>query len=169
MTTRLQILAALCLGFILGRMFANKISKVSTKTEIVSTVTKTEGISQQVETQKLATMSQQMNYTEKSFSKKGILLHEISYNTNSGTSSKEQHFETYKVQTAFTQTSDVKTSTVDSYQSNWIIGAYHPISLKFQPMQINLMLAYRLIGGIYIAGMTDVKFKMPMVGIQIQF
>lgn len=163
-----QLMCAMAFGFLLGRISIDKLSKKNTETHIVSTESKKQEVSTQAETQKVVAMRQQMNYTEKSYSKNGILLHEISYGQNNGAITDEYAQTRSRTQNVQISDSYVDNSTDETYQSNWIIGIYHPVSLKFEPSTMKVMLSYRLLGNLYVSGLSDVKFSKIEFGIQIQ-
>lgn len=156
----------LIIGIFIGKINTKQITKKINEQKNIKIESSLKSIT---ENTKISYHNDKSFFSEKTYSKKGILLHEISYGNNSGASSSEQHFETYKVQTSDTQTSDTKITTIESYQSNWILGVYHPSSLVFKPQDLNLMLSYRVFGNIYVSALSDVKFSKPMVGIQLQF
>lgn len=153
-------------GFFLGRLSANHLSKKEVKTEIVKTVDQKQEVSTQATTQKVSTLSQQTAYTEKFYSPKGILTHEIVKSTVNGASTNQDSTIELKQDSVMTSASIEKVTTTESYESNLKLGIivpgqnlYQPTNFISQPENIQAIASYRILGNFEIVAMTNYKLS----------
>lgn len=166
-------ICTLILGYTVGRYTANKISKTTTITHSETTQVQKSDIVQQATVQKDSTTSQQMHYVEKSFNSKGILIHEIDYGQNQGASNRmEVSTQTHKVKVD-AATSISNNTTIVNYESNWLAGAYVPVTLDLDkmknPKNLEFTLGYRVFSGVYLTTTTNYNFSPVFAGILIHF
>lgn len=156
----------LAFGFFLGRFSVNHLSKKKTETEIVKTVEQKQEVSTQATTQKVSTLSQQTAYTEKFYSPKGILTHEIVKSTVSGASTNQDSTIELKQTSEMTSASIEKVTTIETFQSNWKGGItfpatyiYKPQNFVSNPQNIYGVVGYRLFRNFEVLGMVNYKFQ----------
>lgn len=59
--------------------------------------------------------------------------------------------------------------TTTTYGSRWGAGIFVPAKYPIDPLTVNIMLSYHIIGPFSLAAQSDLKFKNPMLGIIINF
>jgi hypothetical protein len=160
-------IAVFICGFLLGRYSANKLRKTVSISKIDSTESKKEEVQSHAEDKKSLTTAQEMNYTEKFYSKKGILLHEISYGSKDGAMVTETTRTRSRTQINSDSHSIQNVTTASSYESNVLIGIYYPVSLSTNFKETEFSLSYRIFSSFYIVGMADLYFKKAAVGIMV--
>jgi len=163
-TNIILTIIALVLGFLGGRFSLNKISKqISSKTIQTKTIQNKQVITQAT-TQKDSNLGQRTSYTEKSFNKKGILIHEISYGNQMVASTDKTMKEHIVDVNNNISTSESKNTLITDYQSNWFIGLNvltqdlkQPTNLEKEPQDINFMLEFRPFSQFYLFAETNYK------------
>lgn len=160
------ILIGFVLGFMVGISFKkDQPVKITTVTQTQTQTAQKTQIQSQATVQKDSTMMQQMNYTEKFFNKKGILMKELDYGNNmlvTAQSDSSQHFNEVN---DIRSRSQIVVTTTETYMSRWWVGMnvrtqdiLTPYILTKQPRDVNLIVEFRPWDQFYLFAETNYKF-----------
>lgn len=146
-----------CIFFVIGRFTSNKISKITNTVQNTNVENKKSTQVDVSKTQKVVATRQQTSYIEKSFNDKGILIKEVIFGENNGADMIESD---RTVSRSFVQSkniSEMKSSTITDYKTNWGLGISIPTKIK--PTSVNLMLAYRVLDNLYLTASANTNLK----------
>jgi len=165
------ILVSVTTGFIIGRVTTNKLSKRQVEITTKKFSTSVQQVSTQREVKKDSTTVKQMSYTEKFFNNKGILIHEIVMGNNTKKSATGGYSLVNEILKKTAAETLNTSTTIETYQSNFIVGIYYPVKdlTNYKVTDLGLNVSYRLFSTFYVSVLSDVKFSNPQIGLQFQF
>ena len=156
--------------FILGRLTVSRPSQIVSMSSTNSITTQKSKVISQIDNQKYRNTNEQSNYIEKSFNKKGVLVHEIIHTTSQGSISEVATQDNSKFTVNSTQDLKTQTKTITDYQPNLLFGSSIPVlditkPQGFQFTNFQVMVEYRVINNIYLFGSTNYNFSNCSIGV----
>jgi len=162
------------IGFFLGMLTSNKLTKQVKTTQIVTAEVKKQEVATVQQIQKDLTTVKKTNVEIISYSPKGKVRRrefiETNYGARTQTSAVTKFFDDVKTLSS----SSTQNTTVSSYQSNWLVFANYEIPLEktfttFEIKRVDFGLGYRLIGNMYLNISTKSTFDCIIVGATLLF
>lgn len=161
-------------GYIIRMVTASKPNKIVATTQVNNVTTQKKEVVTQAEVKKDSTTVKQTIVVRKKYDSKGKVTSETFLNQQVGFSTLENWAISSELSKNSIEQVSEKTKTITTYQPNWLGGlifpgkyATEPSSLKFEDMEG--IIEYRIIGNVYIVGMTNYKFTRPSIGALIPF